>query len=76
MRPDELITTVIDVSACVENKRAALLAHQTQIAPDSPWMRLPLERLPEIWTQECFQLAVGPPGAGRTKPETDLFAGL
>ena len=39
--PDELITTVVDVSAQVERKRQALFAHATQMGPEVFFARIP-----------------------------------
>lgn len=71
---DDRVTTVVDVSAYVPQKRAALAAHRTQMGPDSFFMHLPAELFAELSSRERFQL-----GAGRAAPsgmETDLFAGL
>jgi len=69
---DARVTTVIDVSAYLAQKRAALAAHRTQMGPESFFMRLPLELYGELASREHFQLVAGPAGA----EEDDLFAGL
>jgi N-acetyl-1-D-myo-inositol-2-amino-2-deoxy-alpha-D-glucopyranoside deacetylase len=72
--PDELVTTVIDVSAQVERKRRALFAHATQMGPEVFFARLPAPVFDQLFGRETFQLArsrLGPIGS-----ETDLFAGL
>jgi mycothiol S-conjugate amidase len=72
------ITTRIDVGDFLNERRAALLAHRTQIDPDSFWMRLPEDVVREIFPWEEYRLArslvdttVPPDGF-----EDDLFAGL
>jgi N-acetyl-1-D-myo-inositol-2-amino-2-deoxy-alpha-D-glucopyranoside deacetylase len=76
--PDELVTTEIDGTAYVDRKMAAMRAHRSQIADDSPFFSFPPEMLPMVWGYEHFTLAEGPrgPGAGEEGWEPDLFAGL
>lgn len=72
--PDELITTYLDVSAQVERKRQALLAHATQMGPEVFFSKLPEPLFQLAFGQETFQLVrslVAVPA-----PEEDLFAGL
>jgi N-acetyl-1-D-myo-inositol-2-amino-2-deoxy-alpha-D-glucopyranoside deacetylase len=69
---DDRITTVIDVSATVAAKRAALAAHATQVGPETFFMRMPPPLFGELFGQESFQRVSGP---GQT-PETDLFDGV
>jgi mycothiol conjugate amidase Mca len=70
--PDERVTTRIDVSAYVDQKRAALASHRTQMGPEQFFMRLPPNLFAEAFGRETFQRIAGP---GET-PETDLFSGL
>jgi mycothiol conjugate amidase Mca len=70
--PDELVTTVVDVSAYIGAKRAALVSHRTQMGPEQFFMRLPAELFTEVFGRETFQRVAG---SGPT-PETDLFGGL
>ena len=70
--PDELVTTVVDVSDYVDVKIASLGCHQTQMDPTGPFAQLPEEILREIMSTEYYTLAV-PEGAGRTE---DLLDGL
>ncbi|MGH8974800.1 MAG: mycothiol conjugate amidase Mca [Acidimicrobiia bacterium] len=72
------VTTRIDVGEFLNERRAALLAHRTQIDPDSFWMRLPEEVVREVFPWEEYRLArslmdstVPPDGF-----EEDLFAGV
>jgi mycothiol conjugate amidase Mca len=72
--PDELVTTVVDVTPQVERKRLALLAHATQMGPEVFFSRLPPALFKELFAREAFQLVKSrlpvPDG------EDDLFAGL
>ena len=69
---DERVTTSVDVSAYVDQKRAALEAHRTQMGPDQFFMRVPQDLFTEVFGRETFQRVSGP---GST-PESDLFAAL
>lgn len=81
---DELVTTRVDVGDWFPRRRAALLAHRTQIDPEGFWMRLPDDTLRRVFPWEEFVLARSlVEGVGRTGPdgngtgyETDLFAGI
>jgi mycothiol S-conjugate amidase len=72
------ITTRIDVGDYLDDRRASLLAHRTQIDPDSFWMRLPEHVVREIFPWEEYRLArslvEGTVPAGGF--EDDLFAGV
>ena len=70
--PDELVTTVVDVSAYVDVKIASLNCHRTQMDPNGPFSKLPQDLIVEIMSTEYFTLAM-PEGAGK---DSDLFAGL
>ena len=72
------MTTRIDVGDYLNERRAALLAHRTQIDPESFWMRLPEDVVREVFPWEEYRLArslvdAAPPGGGY---EDDLFAGV
>lgn len=75
---DHLITTEIDIRAHLQVQREALLAHKTQIDPESPfWFGLSIADQTDAFGVEVYQLAkVGDPSlalpAGEV--ETDLFA--
>ncbi len=73
-------TTLIDVGDFLEARRRALIAHRTQIDPDSHWMRVPDELLRETFPWEEYVLARSlVPGLSTPSPEEpehDLFAGL
>ena len=72
------MTTRIDVGDYLHERRASLLAHRTQIDPESFWMRLPEEVVREVFPWEEYFLARSvvdapiPEGAF----EGDLFSGL
>ena len=75
---DERFTTRIDVGAFMAQRRASLLAHATQVAPDGFWMKLPDELVRDVYPWEDYILArslVDDAAEGR-EYETDLFAGL
>jgi mycothiol conjugate amidase Mca len=72
--PDEMATATVDTSAYAALKQRALGAHRTQIAADSPFLRLPAELATRVYGEETFHLAksrIADQGA-----ETDLFAGV
>jgi len=72
---DHLITTRVPVGRFAGVRRAALLAHATQIDPDSNfWFGLPADVDDRIHSHDEFRLAMGERGAD--VPESDLFAGL
>jgi N-acetyl-1-D-myo-inositol-2-amino-2-deoxy-alpha-D-glucopyranoside deacetylase len=70
--PDDRITSVVDVSAYVTQKRAALQAHRTQMGEGMFFMRLPPDLFAEAFGRETFQRVRGAGGLS----ESDLFAGL
>ena len=75
---DVRTTTRIDVQEYLDVGRQALLAHRTQVPPDSFFFRIPLEVQRELHPWEEYVLArtlvdVGTVDGGY---ETDLFAGL
>jgi mycothiol S-conjugate amidase len=75
---DERFTTMIDVGDQLHRRRAALLAHRTQVDPDGFWMRLPDDVLREVFPWEEYVLArsLVDTGVRAGEPETDLFAGI
>jgi N-acetyl-1-D-myo-inositol-2-amino-2-deoxy-alpha-D-glucopyranoside deacetylase len=70
--PDELVTTVVDVSAYVETKITSLNCHRTQMDPNGPFAQLPQDLVLEIMNTEYFSLA----SPQMTSKEGDLLAGL
>jgi mycothiol S-conjugate amidase len=75
---DDRFTTLIDVGAHLHRRRAALLAHRTQVDPEGFWMRLPDDVVREVFPWEEYVLARSLVDAGITdgEPERDLFAGI
>jgi mycothiol S-conjugate amidase len=75
---DERFTTFIDVSDFLHHRRAALLAHRTQVDPEGFWMRLPDDVIRQVFPWEEFQLARTrvDTGVAEGDAEDDLFAGL
>jgi LmbE family N-acetylglucosaminyl deacetylase len=67
------ITTNIDILPVLERKRAALLAHASQIR-DSWFSKIPPEIGEQVFGRESFTRALDRTGA--PVPEDDLFAGL
>jgi mycothiol S-conjugate amidase len=74
----ERLTTMIDVGPWLHRRRAALLAHRTQVDPEGFWMRLSDEVVREVFPWEEYELAESLVDAGTRdgEPETDLFAGV
>jgi mycothiol S-conjugate amidase len=68
------ITTRVPCGDYFEIRDKALLAHATQIDPDGPWFRAPLDVQRELWPTEDFELARSL--VDTTIPEDDLFAGV
>jgi mycothiol S-conjugate amidase len=72
---DDRITTSIDIEGHAEVRFEALLAHATQIDPESPfWFGLPREVAAAIHPYDDYILATSLVDA--PAPEDDLFAGL
>ena len=69
---DDKVSTTIDVSAYVAQKRAALESHRTQMGPEQFFMKLPADLFAEAFGRETFQRVAGE----GPLPETDLFAGI
>ncbi|HVX45708.1 MAG TPA: N-acetyl-1-D-myo-inositol-2-amino-2-deoxy-alpha-D-glucopyranoside deacetylase [Mycobacteriales bacterium] len=71
--PDEEITATIDGSSYVDAKRAALIAHATQVSVDGDFYALSNGLSHALTGVEHYRLVRGKPAAAR---EDDLFAGL
>jgi mycothiol S-conjugate amidase len=71
-------TTRIDVRGFIDVGRDALLAHRTQVPPDSFFFRVPLEVQEERhpWEEYILARTLVDPGTADGEYETDLFAGL
>jgi mycothiol S-conjugate amidase len=72
---DDLITTSIDIEGFNEVRIDALLAHETQVDPTSPfWFGLPRDEQATIHPYDDYIL--GRSLVDTDKPESDLFAGV
>jgi mycothiol conjugate amidase Mca len=72
--PDERITTIVDIRPYLEQKRAAMLCHRTQIRVDEVLFRIPPEAAARALGEEQFIRVRSLVNAAL--PEDDLFAGL
>ena len=72
--PDPEITTQVDVADYVELRSKALLAHATQIDPDSFWFVIPDELQKRVYPWEDYTLVTSE--GEMALPEDDLFAGI
>jgi mycothiol S-conjugate amidase len=71
---DPEVTAQIDVSDYIELRSKALLAHATQIDPDSFWFAIPDDLQRKVYPWEDYTLVSST--VPITGPEDDLFAGL
>ena len=72
---DHRITTKINVSDHSQRRTDALLAHATQVDPESPfWFGLPSDKSAEAYPWDDYILAFN--RAGPIGEETDLFEGI
>jgi LmbE family N-acetylglucosaminyl deacetylase len=69
---EDQITTTVDVREFVDRKRAAMVAHASQIPDDSFFLQMPLEAFREAFGWEWFIRRDG----SRTQRETTLFDDL
>lgn len=72
--PDEYVTARLDVSAFVETKQQAVLAHATQIQPTNPFTNLSRDLRTQYQGVEHFQRVFPYPRPG--DHEADLYAGI
>jgi mycothiol S-conjugate amidase len=73
--PQEDVTTEVDFGGWSHIRREALLAHQTQVDPNSPfWFGLPAEAAEELGHYDDYHLAHN--FTASQPPEDDLFAGI
>ncbi len=68
------IAARVDVGSYIEQARSALAAHRTQVAPDGPWFRVPVELIKEVYPYEDFELLAS--RAGHDGVVDDLFYGV
>jgi N-acetyl-1-D-myo-inositol-2-amino-2-deoxy-alpha-D-glucopyranoside deacetylase len=72
--PEDAITTFIDVHTALDQKRAALLAHRSQIKIDRFMLPMPEDLAARAYGTECYILARS--RVPTTRPEYDLFTGI
>ncbi len=73
--PQEEVTTVVDVASWARVREEALLAHETQVDPNSPfWFGLPADVADALGHYDEYHLARN--FTPSRPPEDDLFAGL
>ncbi len=70
--PEDRVTTRVDVTAYIARKRAAMVAHGSQITEDSFFLAMPPEQFATAFGEEDYILCGAKPGT----VETDLFEGL
>ncbi|MFN2490756.1 MAG: mycothiol conjugate amidase Mca [Actinomycetota bacterium] len=68
------ITSQVDVADYIELRSKALLAHATQIDPDSFWFAIPDEIHRKVYPWEDYTLVTS--NVDTSIPEDDLFAGV
>jgi mycothiol S-conjugate amidase len=71
---DNRVTTKVPCADYFGVRDQALLAHATQIDPDSWWFATPRELEKEVWPTEDYELVVS--HVPTELPEDDLFAGI
>jgi mycothiol S-conjugate amidase len=72
--PELVATTEVDCADYFDQRDQALLAHATQIDPNSFWFACPREIEREAWAHEDYHLVWSMVPVAL--PETDLFAGI
>ena len=72
--PMERVTTRVECADYFEVRDRALLAHATQIDPESRWFAVPVEVQRKVWPTEEYELARSLVAV--TLPEDDLFSGV
>ena len=70
---DPEITTQVDVADYIEIRSKALLAHATQIDPDSFWFAIPDDMQKKVYPWEDYTLIAA--NVETEVPESDLFEG-
>lgn len=71
---DPEVSAQVDVADYIDLRTKALLAHATQIDPDSFWFAIPDDLQKEIYPWEDYTLIES--SVQTSSPESDLFAGL
>ncbi|MGW1542199.1 mycothiol conjugate amidase Mca [Streptomyces sp. NPDC002309] len=73
-RREREFTTRVQCADWFAVRDRALLAHATQIDPDGPWFRVPLDVQREVWPTEEYELVCSL--VDTSLPEDDLFDGV
>ena len=75
-KPDELVTTLIDGTAFIDAKMAAMASHPTQIELDGPFFALSNNLGNQVWGHEYYTLVKGEKSSNLDSQgrEADLFA--
>ncbi|WBB63483.1 mycothiol conjugate amidase Mca [Streptomyces sp. WMMC500] len=73
-RKEREITTYVPCADFFPIRDKALIAHATQIDPDGPFFKIPMEIQQEVWPTEEYELAKSL--VDTSLPEDDLFAGI
>jgi len=60
--PDEAVTDRVDVRGYLDQKRAAMAAHASQISETSLFLTMPPDTFEQVWGHECL-IRRGPPTA-------------
>ena len=68
------VTTRVECADYFDLRDDALRAHATQVDPDGPWFRIPMEIQRKVWPTEDFELVKS--FVDSPVPESDLFAGV
>jgi LmbE family N-acetylglucosaminyl deacetylase len=71
-KPGHMITTRVDVTGFLDQKRQAMAAHASQISETSFFLNMPPPAFAAVWGMEAYILRGAAPGTA----ETDLFEGL
>ena len=71
---EPVVTAQVDVSDYIDRRSKALLAHATQIDPDSFWFAIPDELVRRVYPWEDYTLVEST--VDTTLPERDLFHGI
>ncbi len=64
--PSEEITTRVDVTGYLDQKRAAMMAHASQISESSFFLALPAEWWRIVWGEESYRRRGAEPGTSET----------
>lgn len=73
-RKERTLTTYVPCAEFFPIRDKALIAHATQIDPDGPFFKIPMEIQQEVWPTEEYELAKSL--VDTSLPEDDLFAGI